>query len=61
MELIVCPICRRQYPDNFLWYVCPNCANRCCPSCLNKQKGPYGIGFKCGQCFHGMMKPKQFK
>lgn len=58
MALLYCQICRKQYPDTFLWYICDTCGFRVCPICMSsgRQQGPYGSGSKCGQCFQGRLK-----
>ena len=62
MAPIICPVCRQQWESSFKWYVCDCCGNRVCPHCMQsgRQKGPYGVGFKCGQFIKGWMKETHF-
>ncbi len=59
--LIRCQCCGNELPDTMYWYICDQCNYRVCGFCLHKQKGPYGSGFKCGQCMFGHMEYRPFK
>lgn len=56
VNLIRCMCCGRELPSNWGWYVCDACGYRICPNCLNKHRGPFGVGFKCSQCRFGQMR-----
>ena len=62
MSIILCPNCGRQWDSGALWWVCECCGWKVCPFCMSegKQKGPYGVGVKCGYCPRGMMTQRRF-
>ena len=62
MSIFLCPNCGRQWDSAAPWWVCDCCAWKVCPVCMSqgKQRGPYGVGTKCGQCPKGMMRERRF-
>lgn len=62
MAPMICPVCRKQIESSFIWFICDCCGNRVCHHCMvtGKQSGPYGSGYKCGQCMKGWMRQGRF-
>lgn len=58
--VVPCHCCGKQYPVEWMWYVCDSCDYRICPSRLAKHRGKYNTsdGMKCSQCISGTLRSK---
>lgn len=58
--VVPCHWCGKQYPVEWMWYVCDSCGYRVCASCLGKHRGRYNTsgGTKCSQCMSGTLRSK---
>ena len=58
--VVPCHCCGKQYPVEWMWYVCDSCGYRVCGACLAKHRGMYNNsgGTKCSQCISGTLRSK---
>ena len=58
---VPCHCCGKQYPVEWMWFVCDSCGYRVCASCLGRHHGPYNPngGVKCSQCISGRLQSKR--
>lgn len=58
---VPCHCCGKQYPVQWMWFICDSCGYRVCASCLGKHHGPYNPngGHKCSQCMSGMLRSQR--